>query len=113
MASPPLPEDAVADLLGFVLAGRHERLADLANASLPAPARAALGPIHDTLSAMALGAEPVAPSAALRARLMASMTKAKEKPRTALVVVDMLKDHLTPGRPSEVPRARDIVPALA
>lgn len=108
-----LPEEAVADLLGFVLAGRHERLSDLASASLPAAARAALAPIHDTLGAMALAAEPIAPGAALRARLMASVAKSKEKPRSALVVVDMLKDHLTPGRPSEVPRARDIVPALA
>ncbi len=110
---PALPEEAIADLMGFVLAGRHERLTDLANASLPAPARAALGPIHDTLAVMALTAEPVAPSAALRARLMSSLAKGKRKPRAALVVVDMLKDHLTPGRPSEVPRARDIVPALA
>jgi nicotinamidase-related amidase len=28
------------------------------------------------------------------------------------VVLDMIVDHLTPGRPLEVPRARDIVPAL-
>ncbi len=107
-----LPEEAIADLAAFVLAGRHERLSDLAIASLPEPARAALGPIHDALGAMALGADPIAPSAALRARLMATLTT-KSEPRTALVVVDMLKDHLTMGRPSEVPRARDIVPALA
>src|SRR5512135_2153787 len=110
---PPTPEEAEADLLGFVLAGRHERLADLASASLPDAARAALPSIYETLAAMALTADPVAPSAALRARLLASLKKRAEKPRSALVVVDMLKDHLTPGRPSEVPRAREIVPALA
>jgi nicotinamidase-related amidase len=108
-----LPEDAEADLLGFVLAGRHERLADLANASLPEAARAVLPSIYDTLAALGLAADPVAPSAALRARLLASLKKRAEKPRSVLVVVDMLKDHLTPGRPSEVPRAREIVPALA
>jgi nicotinamidase-related amidase len=44
--------------------------------------------------------------------VLASIKKRAEKPKAALVVVDMLKDHLTPGRPSEVPRAREIVPAL-
>jgi nicotinamidase-related amidase len=112
MSGPPLPEDAVADLLAFALSGRHERLADLAMSSVPAPARALLPSLHDTVAALALAAEPKAPSAALRARLVASFKKRAEKPRAALVVVDMLKDHLTPGRPSEVPRARDIVPAL-
>src|SRR5437763_959495 len=112
---PSPPEDAPdeAELLGFVLAGRHERLADLATASLPDAARAALPPIYDTLAAMALAATPVTPSAALRARVLSALTKRTEKPRSALVVVDMLKDHLTPGRPAEVPRARAIVPALA
>jgi nicotinamidase-related amidase len=32
--------------------------------------------------------------------------------RKAVLVVDMLNDHLVPGRPLEVPRARGIVPAL-
>ncbi len=109
----PQQDGAEADLLAFVLAARHERLADLATATLPSPARAALPSMYDTLAAMALAAQPVAPSAALRARLLASFAKRQEKPRTALVVVDMLKDHLTPGRPAEVPRAREIVPALA
>jgi nicotinamidase/pyrazinamidase len=35
------------------------------------------------------------------------------KPRRALLVVDMINDHLAPGRILEVPRAREIVPALA
>jgi nicotinamidase-related amidase len=112
MSGPRLPDDAVADLLAFALSGRHERLTDLALSSVPAPARAVLPSLHDTVAALAYAEEPKAPSAALRARLMASAKKRGEKPRAALVVVDMLKDHLTPGRPSEVPRARDIVPAL-
>jgi nicotinamidase-related amidase len=36
-----------------------------------------------------------------------------QQPRRALVVCDMIVDHLTPGRPLEVPRARAIVDALA
>ena len=29
-----------------------------------------------------------------------------------MVVLDMIQDHLTPGKPMEVPRARLIVPAM-
>jgi nicotinamidase-related amidase len=107
-----LPDDAVADLLAFAFSGRRERLTDLALSSVPAPARATLPILHDTLATLGLADPPMAPSAALRARLLASFKKRSLEPKAALVVIDMLKDHLTPGRPSEVPRARNIVPAL-
>jgi ureidoacrylate peracid hydrolase len=35
-----------------------------------------------------------------------------EGPRTALVVIDMQRSFLEPGAPSEVPTAREIVPAI-
>jgi nicotinamidase-related amidase len=111
-ASGATAEDAAAELLAFALSGRHERLTDLALSSVPAEARATLPALHDAVAALAFAAEPQLPSAALRARLMATLAKRREPARAALVVVDMLKDHLTPGRPSEVPRAREIVPAL-
>lgn len=58
--------------------------------------------------------ETVAPSASLRTRVLASFGSARARtPRRALVVCDMIVDHLVPGRPMEVPRARAIVDALA
>ena len=117
MTSPKgnLPEELEAELLGFILAGRQERIADAAVAAQPPPVRAALPGIYETLASLALGEEPVAPRSDLRARLM--LTLAHNQMRTtnaksALVIVDMICDHLTPGRPLEVPRARQIVPAL-
>src|SRR5262249_2668635 len=110
--SSALAEDAAAELLAFALSGRHERLTDLALSAVPAEGRATLPALYDSLATLALAADPQPPSAALRARLMATIAKRARPARAALVVVDMLKDHLTPGRPSEVPRAREIVPAL-
>lgn len=110
-----LPEELEAELLGFILAGRVERVADAAVASQPEPVRAALPGMYDALAALALGAEPVSPSAGLRSRLMASVAQNQQKAKqsvSALLVVDMIMDHLTPGRPLEVPRAREIVPAM-
>jgi nicotinamidase/pyrazinamidase len=107
-------ETALADLLEFVLSGRPERLADLATAQMPASQRADLGAVTDAIAALGLALEPVAPDPALRARILASVRERSERPsRSALVVCDMINDHLTPGRTLEVPRARDIVAALA
>lgn len=110
-----LPEELEAELLGFLLAGRQERIADAAVATQPPPVRAALPGIFETLAGLTLGAEPVTPRSDLRARLMLTLatnqTRSK-KAQSALVIVDMICDHLTAGRPLEVPRAREIVPAL-
>src|SRR5689334_17145406 len=93
-----LPEEIEAELLGFILAGRQERIADAAVANQPPPIRAALPGIYDALAALALEAEPVAPSGGLRARLMKSLaaneTQSKQT-KSALVIVDMICDHLT------------------
>lgn len=109
-------EEGAADLLGFVLAGRPERVTALAVPTLPPEARAALGATTDTIAALALSTEPVAPSAALRGRILASVAASRSSAmsaRRAILVCDMLNDHLEPGKPLEVPRARDIVPALS
>lgn len=74
--------------------------------------------IADAVAALAVALTPVDPAAAsgevdpLRARILRSLASSR-KPRSAVLVVDMLNDHLTPGGSVEVPRARDIVPALA
>ncbi|HEY8039786.1 MAG TPA: isochorismatase family cysteine hydrolase [Polyangiaceae bacterium] len=107
-------ETALADLLEFVLASRPERLTDLAVAQMPPGQRAAVGAIAEAISALARAQEPVAPGEALRERILATAReRLARRPRRAVLVCDMINDHLTPGRPLEVPRARDIVPAVA
>ena len=110
-----MPEDdALADLLAFVLAGRPERLTAAAVAQMSPEHRAAVGPATETLAALALEQDPVAPSPGLRERILSTLrARGDRAPRRALLVCDMLVDHLTPGRPLEVPRARAIVPAVA
>jgi nicotinamidase/pyrazinamidase len=112
---PRMPEEtALADLLAFVLAGRPERLTQAAVAQMPPEQRAAVGAVTEAIAVLAGAAEPVEPSPGLRARILASTgTRLARRPRSALLVCDMLVDHLTPGRPLEVPRARAIVPAIA
>ena len=61
---------------------------------------------------LALSAPPVAPSAAARARLLASRPRPRRPQRPVMIVLDMIQDHLTPGSPVEVPRASLIIPAL-
>jgi len=107
-------ENALADLLAFVLAGRPERLTAAAVAQMPHAQRVGVGAVTEGIAVLASAAEPVEPSAGLREKIL-STTRARlaRQPRRALLVCDMLVDHLTPGRPLEVPRARDIVPAVA
>lgn len=107
------PDEKVADLLAVLLAGRSDQLADLALGPLAAPLAPELAAMRETLAAMALANDPVAPSAGLRARMLKSVAEKTAEPRRALVVIDMQNDALNPGGPLEVPRARAIVPALA
>jgi nicotinamidase-related amidase len=106
-------EEQIAELVAAVLAGRPERLLDTVLATEPAEVRAAFGMVTETLAALGRAIEPAAPSPSLRGRILATV-EARQKPvtRKAFLVLDMIKDHLTPGTPLEVPRARAIVPAL-
>jgi nicotinamidase-related amidase len=99
-----------ADLLGFVLAGRPERIEDGLLALAPAPVRLQVGQIREVLTTLGRCVAPEPPSVELRAKLLSTMTQ--RLPRRALVVIDMIHDHLDPGALLEVPRARAIVPAL-
>ncbi len=108
-------ETLVAELASQVFAGRPERLVDAVVAQVPlAPeqARAAMTSVTETLAALALADAPEAPSATVKERLKKTLAAKARSTRRALLVMDMLNDHLTPGRPLEVPRAREIVPAL-
>jgi nicotinamidase-related amidase len=109
-------EELTAELVAAVLSGRPERLLDVALAQEPPELRAAFYDVAKTVAALGLTAEPAAPSAGLRSRILATvgarMAARTATARKAVVVLDMIKEHLTPGLPLEVPRARLIVPAL-
>lgn len=98
-------------LLAMLLARTPDHAVDAV--ATPRPEDAAdLAALRGDLADLALDAEPVAPPARLRERLLAAKPRPRRPERPVLLVLDMIKDHLTPGLPLEVPRARDIVPAL-
>lgn len=114
-------EELTSEISAQILSGRPQRLLDMAIAQLPIPPEVAfreLAMVNEALAAFALSAQPVGaaamPSPGLRDRILKTLgAKPKAQPnRRALLVIDMLNDHLTPGRPLEVPRARVIIPAL-
>jgi len=112
---PQVPEGAevLAAIGEFVLVGRHDRV-ELAHLGVqPKEVGAAVGMVRNTLATLAATVEPIAPPPALRSRLMETLAAKSKLKRSALLVIDMIKDHLEPGRPLEVPRARDVVPALS
>lgn len=106
-------EAQLAGLLQLVASGRPEQLAHVALSQLPEVARAELSGITDAFAALGLAAGAIQPSGGLRGRILASAkARLAQRPRRALLVLDMLNDHLEEGGPLEVPRARSIVPAL-
>ena len=103
-------------LLGVVLAGTPERVIDSVLRPTDAD-RAALDTLREALASTGAALAPVAPQAGARARFAALLEQTpspSEGPasRRALLVLDMIVDYLTPGRPLFVPRALDIIPAL-
>lgn len=102
-------------LIQLVLAGRPEEVTKAFLDTLPAEQRQAYLNTESLLAAYARSAAPpVPPSDGLRARVLASFRARVERPKkTAVLVIDMIRDHLTEGCALEVPRARAIVPALA
>jgi nicotinamidase-related amidase len=97
-------------LLEMLLARSPGRVLD-ALAAFPEDA-ADLVALRDDLVELASSAPPVRPSAALRERLLAGRPRPLRPQHPVVIVLDMINDHLRPGCPLEVPRARDIVPAL-
>jgi nicotinamidase-related amidase len=98
-------------LLEMVLAGTPDRVLRALAAASPEDVRD-LAEILETLGSFGASVEPVAPPPALRERILGMKLRPRRPTRPVLLVCDMIQDHLTPGRPLEVPRARDIVPAL-
>ena len=106
-------EEQIAELVAAVLAGRPELLMDTVLGTLPPEVRVVFRQMMETFAALGVGSvEPALPSAALRERILASVASRRAPARKALLILDMIKEHLTPGTPLEVPRARAIVPAI-
>ena len=106
-----MTDEELADLLEQALARRTDRVAQAALGLFPPGVRENVVALQEDLAKLALAEPAAAADPSVRARLLATVRA--RKPRKALLVVDMINDHLTPGRILEVPRARDIVPALA
>ena len=106
--------EALADLLEITLVPRPDRLTKLLVAELEPQVRAELVATTEAIAVLAAEPPTEAPPPALRARLMSTLAARKAAGgRKAVLVCDMINDHLVPGRILEVPRARRIVPALA
>ncbi len=104
-------DEAAADLLAFALGARPERVTDALVAYEPALA-SALPQVREDLAALALALAPAPAPPGLRQRILRSVSARARPARPALVVLDMMVDHLRPGGGGEVPRARAIVPDL-
>jgi nicotinamidase/pyrazinamidase len=98
-------------LLARLLSGTPDRMLDAVVALSPEDT-ADLTELRLALVDLAAAAPPVVPSGRLRERLLAARPRPRRPRRPVMVVLDMINDHLTPGRPLEVERARAIVPAL-
>src|SRR5262245_56364066 len=98
-------------LLEMLLVGTPDRVIDAASSVCPEDAADVLT-LRGNLALLGSAARPGVPSPGLRARILASKPRPRRPKKPVVVVCDMLNDHLTPGCPLEVPRARDIVPAL-
>lgn len=101
---------ALTDLLDFVLRGRPERIEDGILALATPDFREAIRQTRDAIATVGLCETEARPSVELRARLID--TVGRRMPRRAMLVIDMIHDHLDPGALLEVPRARAVVPAL-
>jgi nicotinamidase-related amidase len=99
-----------SDLLSVALVPIPDRLAAVASAQLDVETRAEVARIQAQIAALGVLGGDERPSDDLRRRLLASAARPSRK---AVLVIDMVCDHLTPGSLLEVPRARAIVPALA
>lgn len=106
-----MTDEELADLLEVALARRTDRVAQAALALLPEDVRKKVVALQEDLASLPLAEPAASPDASVRERLLATVRS--KKARKALLVVDMINDHLTPGKILEVPRAREIVPALA
>jgi nicotinamidase/pyrazinamidase len=107
-------ESRLPDLVEFLLQGRPEHVISGLLAREAPDVKLGAAMVGDTLAALAMGEEPATVSSALRDRVISTVAGRRRNARehSAILVIDMLNDHLNPGGSLEVPRAREIVPAL-
>jgi nicotinamidase-related amidase len=98
-------------ILELLLAGTPDRALDALVVMSPEDG-SDLRSLRDDLALIAHAAPRVAAPARLRERLLATRPRPRSPVRPAVVVLDMINDYLTEGRPLEVPRARAVVPAI-
>ncbi len=103
-------DEALAEIAAFVLAGRPERVDDGLLSLSPPEHREAVRQTREILAMLGRAEAPNAPPPNVKAKLLETL--AKKSTKRALVIIDMIKDHLSPGSLLEVPRARDVIPAL-
>jgi nicotinamidase/pyrazinamidase len=107
-------DETLAELMAVVVSGRPDPLVDVGLGGAEPAVHEAFREVREALAAVALAEPPAEPPRDLRSRILQSLAASRQPPtKRALLVVDMQNDHLAPGRPLEVPRAREIVPALA
>lgn len=104
-------EEQAADVAAFALAARPERVEEGMLMLAPPGLREGVRSVRETVAVLGLAEAPVAPPPEVRSRILATIAS-RRAPRRAVVVIDMINDHLRPGALLEVPRARAIVPAL-
>lgn len=95
----------------LLLAGTPDRILDALVAGSPDD-QTELQKLRALAGLLGTSLLPAAPRPELRARLMRARPRPRKPEHPALLVCDMLRDHLEPGGPLEIPRARDIVPAV-
>jgi nicotinamidase/pyrazinamidase len=107
-------DETLAELMAVVVSGRPDALVEVGLGGAEPAVHETFREVREALAAVALAEPPAQPPRDLRGRILQSLATSRPAPtRRALLVVDMQNDHLTPGRPLEVPRAREIVSALA
>lgn len=105
-----MDEETCAQLLELALARRPERVANLVLSGLSAEQAKEIACFQEVLALLPQAEAAMSPGPELRTRLVRTLEA--RAPRSAVLVVDMLNDHLTPGSILEVPRARDVVAPL-
>lgn len=98
-------------ILEMLLAGTPDRFLEAAARVSPEDAED-IRTLREELAMEAAAVAPVAPSPSARERFLTRKPRPRRPERPVILVLDMIQDHLTPGVALEVPRARDVVPAL-
>jgi nicotinamidase-related amidase len=112
MTEPTKDDEQLAELVASVLGVRPERVNEVLQRTLSPEERRAYATTQETIAAVGL-AQPIMPAPpGLKERILATVAARRRPKKSALVVVDMVKDHLGEGSALEVPRARLVVPAL-